>query len=90
MLQLWEALLKDPIDSVKIKAIEGSQYMLKLIDDEHDLETQLQGYFALADPNEKSWRVRYTVPECLESIIDIIVKLNKNKTILKNQAVPVF
>ncbi|CAD8068459.1 unnamed protein product [Paramecium primaurelia] len=90
LLQLWEALLKDPIDSVKIKAIEGSQYMLKLIDDEHDLETQLQGYFALADPKEKSWRVRYTVPECLESIIDIIVKLNKNKTILKNQAVPVF
>ena len=66
--------------------------MLKLIEDKNELEAQLQGYFSLADPKEKSWRVRYTVPECLESIIDIIIKLSnffyiildKDKSILKN------
>ncbi|CAD8070753.1 unnamed protein product [Paramecium primaurelia] len=90
LLTIWETLLKDPVDSVKIKAIEGSQQMLKLIDDNNELDTHIQTYFALADPREKSWRVRYTVPECLESIIDIVVKLNKDKSILKSKAVPIF
>ncbi|CAD8092055.1 unnamed protein product [Paramecium sonneborni] len=90
LLALWETLLKDPADSVKIKAIEGSKQMLKLIDDNSELESHLHAFFALADPKEKTWRVRYTVPECLESIIDIIVKINKDKSILKVKAVPVF
>ncbi|CAD8174704.1 unnamed protein product [Paramecium octaurelia] len=90
LLTIWETLLKDPVDSVKIKAIEGSQQMLKLIDDNNELDTHLQAYFSLADPREKSWRVRYTVPECLESIIEVVVKLNKDKSILKTKAVPVF
>ncbi|CAK81537.1 unnamed protein product (macronuclear) [Paramecium tetraurelia] len=85
LLTIWETLLKDPVDSVKIKAIEGSQQMLKLIDDNNELDTHLQAYFSLADPREKSWRVRYTVPECLESIIEVV-----DKTILKTKAVPVF
>lgn len=52
--------------------------MLKLIDDNSELESHLHAFFALADPKEKTWRVRYTVPECLESIIDIIVKISNH------------
>lgn len=45
LLMLWQKLLRDQIDSVKIKAIEGSQYMLKLIDESQDLQRQIEGYF---------------------------------------------
>ncbi|KAM3131083.1 hypothetical protein pb186bvf_016781 [Paramecium bursaria] len=90
LLKIWEDLMKDIIDSVKIKAIEGSQYMLKLVDDAQELVDHITSFFALADLNQKSWRVRYTVPEFLPTILNQIIRINKDKSILKNTATPIY
>jgi serine/threonine-protein phosphatase 2A regulatory subunit A len=56
-------LLEDKIDSVKIKALESTPQIIKLIRDKNELEANMKGFFKLSEQKQKSWRVRYTIPE---------------------------
>ena len=38
------------------------------------IEEHIKAYFALASKNEKSWRVRYTVPELFPEIVKFLDK----------------
>ena len=68
-------MLKDLIDSVKIKAVEATPLMLKImIGQKMMIDENIRAYLALANKTEKSWRVRYTVPEIFPQIIKYIDK----------------
>lgn len=56
-------MLDDKVDSVKIKAAESTPQLIKLIKDKTELEVSMKGFFKLSESKQKSWRVRYTVPE---------------------------
>lgn len=73
LLELWSALVRDKVDSVKVRAVEGTPQMMRLLS-KPQIEEHIKGYFALAAKSEKSWRVRYTVPELFPQVAKYLGK----------------
>jgi len=71
LLPLWQLLMKDDIDSVKIKAIEST---LKLIScfSKQEIMDNLLGILKNVDIEKKSWRVRYGLAEILPTFCNYL------------------
>jgi len=71
LLPLWQLLMKDDIDSVKIKAMEST---LKLIGcfSKQEIADSLLGILKNVDNDKKSWRVRYGLAEVLPSLCNYL------------------
>lgn len=74
LLPLWQLLMKDDVDSVKIKAIESS---LKLIPcfSKQEINDNILNTLKNADYEKKSWRVRYGLAEVLPTVCNYIGKI---------------
>lgn len=64
LIPLFSGLIKDDIDSVKINAIEASTYLSSFYT-KQELIDNLIPLLRNADPENKSWRVRYVLVEAL-------------------------
>lgn len=71
LLPLWQLLMKDDIDSVKIKAIEST---LKLITSftKQEILDNLLGNLKNIDLEKRSWRVRYGLAEVLPTVCNYL------------------
>jgi len=81
---LFTMLVKDDIDSVKINAIQNSSYLLPFYttyEDRKNLILVLKN----TDPEQKSWRVRYTLAEVLASFCP-----NIDLEIVRKEIFPVY
>ena len=69
LLPLWNKLMKDDIDSVRIKAIESAVLLSQNLSSA-DINEHFLPLFKNLDPERKSWRVRYALAEILPSVIE--------------------
>ena len=80
ILPLFNKLMKDDIDSVKINAIENSIYLISFYT-RQEVNDNLLILLKNVDPETKSWRIRFALAECLVAFAIQLGNLN-NKTIL--------
>lgn len=78
LLPLWQLLIKDDIDSVKIKAIESSNFFVSNLRKD-EANNAMITLLKNIDNEKKSWRVRYALAEVLPSMLGSLDK----ETILK-------
>ena len=78
ILKLYDLFLKDPIDIVKITAIEATKSILDVLP-ENEKERLIMDFLSIL-PKEKSWRVKYSASECISVICkDFSKTFNENK-----------
>jgi len=74
LIPLFTMLVKDDIDSVKINAIENSIYFLPFYSPQ-EVRDNLIVLLKNTDPEQRSWRVRYTIAEALASFCPNLGKI---------------
>ena len=73
LVPTWGTLVKDTIDSVKIKAIESTIVLAQKLSKNEVAENFLQ-HLKNIDPQAKSWRVRYALAEILPALVKFLGK----------------
>lgn len=73
LLPIWQLLMKDDIDSVKIKAIESSLKLFPAFT-KQEINESLLPTLKNVDPENKSWRIRYGLAEVLPTVCNYVDK----------------
>lgn len=84
MFAIWQALIVDTFDIIRIKAMETAVIVARTFKKEENAEKFLKP-IKLVDSNKKSWRVRYSLVECLAAIIPYL-----EKDVVKKDIVEMF
>jgi len=84
IIGLFTMLVKDDIDSVKINAIQNSSYLLPFYSTYEDRKNLIL-VLKNTDPEQRSWRVRYTLAEVLASFCPEI-----DLEIIRKEIFPVY
>ncbi len=71
LLPIWVRLSKDSFDSVKIKAIENSSGLLECLNKQEASDILVE-MIKNSDPENKSWRVRYSLAEILPKMMAFV------------------
>ena len=82
--EIWNSLIGDTFDIIRIKAMECASVIAKAFKKEEVTEKMFK-QIKLVDANKKSWRVRYSLVECLVAMGPYL-----EKDIIKKDVVEVF
>ncbi len=81
---IWQSLIVDTFDIIRIKALECAVIVARAFKKEETTEKFFK-LIRFVDSGKKSWRVRYSLVECLASIINYL-----EKDIVKKDVVEIF
>jgi len=84
LIPLFTMLVKDDIDSVKINAIENSIYFLPFYSSQ-EIRDNLIVLLKNTDPEQRSWRVRYSVAEVISSFC-----ANLDSDVIRKDIFPIY
>lgn len=85
LLEIWQKLMDDKVDSVKIRAAESSVSMIKLVREKGKMEEYMKNFFKIAELKQKNWRVRYVVGEMFPQLVNSL-----SKDIIKNYGIGAY
>lgn len=82
--EIWQSLIVDTFDIIRIKALECAVIVARAFKKEETTDKFFK-LIRFVDSAKKSWRVRYSLVECLASILNYL-----EKDIVKKDVVEVF
>ena len=71
--EIWNSLINDTFDIIKIKALECAAVIARAFKKEEITEKMFK-QIKFVDSSKKSWRVRYSLVECFVSISPYLEK----------------
>lgn len=81
LLEIWQSFITDPIDIIRIKALESAHFVASAFKVE-ETNDRFFKFIKQVDPNKKSWRIRYSLAECLANIMHKLDKDTIKKEVL--------
>lgn len=82
--EIWQSFIVDTFDIIRIKALECAVIVARAFKKEETTEKFFK-LIRFVDSNKKSWRVRYSLVECLAQILNYL-----EKDIIKKDVVEAF
>ncbi|CAM6000248.1 unnamed protein product [Sphagnum balticum] len=71
--EIWQSLIVDSFDIIRIKALECAIIVVRAYKKEETTEKFFK-LIRFVDSNKKSWRVRYALVECLAALVNYLEK----------------
>ena len=71
--EIWQSLIVDTFDIIRIKALECAVTVARAFKKEETTEKFFK-LIRFVDSGKKSWRVRYSLVECLASVLNYLEK----------------
>ena len=84
VLEIWQKFIVDKIDIVRIKALESAAIMARFFKKD-EINDKFFKYIKLVDPEKKSWRIRYSLIECISQLLPYL-----EKDLIKKDSVELF
>lgn len=81
---IWQSLIVDTFDIIRIKALECAKIIARAFKKEDTTEKMFK-LIKFVDSNKKSWRVRYSLAENLPSVLNYL-----EKDVVKKDVVEIF
>lgn len=82
LLEIWQSFITDPIDIIRIKALECAHFVASAFKTE-ETNDKFFKFIRQVDPNKKSWRIRYSLAECLGNMMHKFDKETIKKDVLE-------
>lgn len=82
LLDIWQSFITDPIDIIRIKALETAHFVAAAFKPD-ETNDKFFKFIKQVDPNKKSWRIRYSLAECLANIMHKLDKETIKKEVLE-------